>query len=81
MNGRDTIARMKNVTKKPIRRIYTASAASYELEIAGPQGERVGTLTIKPDALNALIWRGHRKQEVSDKKKTLLNLVEWLEGE
>jgi hypothetical protein len=67
-------------TRKPQKRIYTAQSNSFEMEIKGPDGVPIGTLTIRPDALNALIWRGYRKQEVSDKKKTLLNLVEWLES-
>ena len=71
---------MKNATKKPQKRIYAASASSYVLEIKGPAGEKIGKLTIEPNSLNALIWRGHKKQEVSDKKRTLLNLVEWLES-
>jgi hypothetical protein len=71
---------MKNATSQPKKRIYSASAASYVLEINGPDGKKVGTLTIEPNALNAITWRGFRKQEVSDKKKTLLNLVEWMES-
>lgn len=67
-------------TPKPPKRIYTALGSSLVMDIKGPEGESIGTLTIKPDALNALIWRGHRKQEVSDKKKTLCALVEWMES-
>jgi hypothetical protein len=67
-------------TKKPQKRIYTALGSSLVMDVKGPDGQPIGTLTIKPDALNALIWRGHRKQEVSDKKKTLLNLIKWLES-
>ncbi len=70
---------MKNVTKKPSRRIYTALGTSVVMEIRGPEDETIGTLTIEPNSLNAITWRGHRKQKVSDKTKTLLNLVEWLE--
>ena len=71
-------------TRRPVRpyqkRIYTAVGTSLVMSIKGPSNEPIGTLTIEPNALNAIIWRGHRKREVSDKKKTLLNLIEWLEG-
>jgi len=51
------------------------------MEIKGPEDEPIGTLTIEPNALNAIIWRRKHKRAVSDKKKTLLNLIEWLETE
>ena len=67
--------------RKPQKRIYSALGASLVMDIKGPSNEPIGTLTIEPNSLNAIIWRGHRKRAVSDKKKTLLNLVEWLQSE
>jgi hypothetical protein len=61
------------------KRIYKATGTSLQFKIKGPNGV-IGTLTIEPNALNAISWLGKGKQEVSRKKKTLFNLVEWIQS-
>jgi hypothetical protein len=64
---------------KQKKRIYTASRTSLEITIRAKSGSRIGTLSIEPNALNALSWLRKSKQAPSIKRKTLLNLIEWME--
>ena len=70
---------MRNAIKEPKKRIYRAAATSYQLDIKGPAGV-VGKLTIEPNAQNALAWLPKGKHEQSVSRKTLLNLVEWMQS-
>jgi hypothetical protein len=72
---------MKTSAQQPQKRIYRASGTFFEMKIKGPNDEVIGTLTIEPDSLNALIWLRKGKQEVSKRRKTFLNLVDWIESD
>ncbi|MGI8962819.1 MAG: hypothetical protein ACR2IV_24290 [Bryobacteraceae bacterium] len=64
---------------KESKRIYRATGTFLQLDIKGPAGV-IGRLTIEPSALNALTWLPKGKHEGSEKRKTLLNLVKWMES-
>lgn len=66
--------------KKEVYTIYKAEGTIIELKIRDKDGDRIGTLTIDLEAQNALSWLRKNKKEPSRKNKTLLNLVDWLEG-
>jgi hypothetical protein len=62
--------------------IYSAETTVIKVKIRDKEtNERIGTLTIDLKAQNAISWLHKNKHgQASTKRKTLLNLVKWLES-